>query len=363
MSWVAYLKKKVEMHELIKRWADDSEVLLLDNGSVVKVVKRVPHIRTYDLLGKLSVFDSSSGDSTLLGGNIENVFTFMFRRFLCVNRDGHCYSRKHEELYYYGRVDLESVSKITSGYEKSFLYRELYVLTDLVEKVTKFFGLVSDVPEAIFGYAKVEERLSHVNNVLKLAGGKSTNLDITVNILEDVEQLLSKRHDVMKVINSMLVNNGGKAIATENELLHAINQNLVSDQVVAASIVMKETGFRQFPKHLSKLEGLVPKGVKYLDTLDANLTWLQALERRLSGVQTTYFVKSLADIGQNSVLRDFTMIGFIEFKGQIVLVSQSGQEKDDWASYRLVWSAVANVPLFTYPDANGFGPVAYGWLI
>lgn len=50
MSWVAYLKKKVEMHELIKRWADDSEVLLLDNGSVVKVVKRVPHIRTYDLL-------------------------------------------------------------------------------------------------------------------------------------------------------------------------------------------------------------------------------------------------------------------------------------------------------------------------
>lgn len=101
------------MHELLRKWLDDTNVLLLDNGLVVKVRSRVPHIRTYEVIGKLSVFDNSLGDDTLFEGKVENVFVFMFRRFLCVNKDGHCYSRKHDELYYYGRVDLDSVSKVT----------------------------------------------------------------------------------------------------------------------------------------------------------------------------------------------------------------------------------------------------------
>nr|AKA63706.1 nematode transmission protein [Tobacco rattle virus] len=351
------------MHEFIRRWLDDANVLLLDNGSVVKVVNRIPHIRVYDVIGRFSVFDNSLGDSALFGGNIENVFTFMFRRFLCVNRDGHCYSRRYDELYYYGRVDLDSVSKITSGYEKSFIHRELYVLTDLVERVTKFFELTQDVVEASFEYAKVEERLSHVRDVLKLAGGLSTSTNIATKISNDVEQLLNKRGDVLKVVNNVLLNNGNDAIASENELIHAINQNLVSDKVISASALMKEVGFMQFPKHLSVLVGKVPKGVKYLDTLAPDLSWEQALSRRVSKDPTAYLKTLMAKADPRTVLEGLSMIGYMMYHGYVIIVGQSGQSTNDWASYRLTWSVSSDALLYTYPDASLAGPITYGWLI
>ncbi|CAA85422.2 28.7K [Tobacco rattle virus] len=354
------------MHELLRKWLDDTNVLLLDNGLVVKVRSRVPHIRTYEVIGKLSVFDNSLGDDTLFEGKVENVFVFMFRRFLCVNKDGHCYSRKHDELYYYGRVDLDSVSKVTSGYEKLFIHRELYILTDLIERVSKFFNLAQDVVEASFEYAKVEERLGHVRNVLQLAGGKSTNADLTIKISDDVEQLLGKRGGFLKVVNGILSKNGSDVVTNDNELIHAINQNLVPDKVMSVSNVMKETGFLQFPKFLSKLEGQVPKGTKFLDKHVPDFTWIQALEERVnirrgeSGLQTL-----LADIVPRNAIaaQKLTMLGYIEYHDYVVIVCQSGVFSDDWATCRMLWAALSSAQLYTYVDASRIGPIVYGWLL
>nr|ABE27881.1 2b protein [Tobacco rattle virus] len=386
MSQVAFkIIPFFKMHPLISVWASDTNVLLLDNGEVVRVGVRSPHVVDFEVLGRLETFSAELGEGFPVGrsGSFELIFKFMTQRFLCVNRDGHCYTRHVGGLYYYGKADLGQVflnnyvvENRAPVWERVFERRELFVLHDLVEEIAATMSLSSRSYELIQEFRKSTMKLLININRLRAGVGFPEVIDWKVS----VDGMSAVADEVKKRIgNSPL-----RQITLPDSMYRKLSRLSGSSQVdwtpeLATSKILEileeiplrpsdnvvvglmSAGVFLFSDYVPRLN---ESSVVFRDTMNVySGTWASLIDGFVSDRESTdtpALANSLTASSPSS--EKFFVVGYTKHNGLIVYIALSDYSEVEWARYRFRWVVLLDRPVYAKPTALRRGNAVIGWL-